>query len=342
MTSVLETVPPGTQAEILERVAAERWPRQALPTIAFHFKMPVTDLQVIVNKHGYPDADAMRKAARGLRSRAESNGTHLQSVPDPDVEEPYTETLQTVKVTDLHPDPDNPRTNFTDIEELAESIQSIGLLQPIVARRHQGRLLIVAGERRWRAVKLLHHDTVKAIIRSRMLNDDVLAAMLIENGQRAGLDPIEEARALRRLQIQLDCSETQLGRRIGRSLAYVNGRLLLLNLSVEEQEAIRNGRLGVTAATAKARMDSGRVRPAAVGRPAVGHLSATHELAALVMARCTRLGHSRGKGTGVGGVGCGQCWESVIRADERQHIHTISAQRGECLTCGQQLEATSS
>lgn len=363
MTAVLEAVPVSVQVKVLRSVAAAKFPRLALPSIASTYNLTLDQVQTIANHHGYPDTDALAKAARRLEAQLAARQEELRALAQEQAHEqetseddqptsetapataprgdepPVTEQLLTIPVADLHPDPDNPRENLTGIDELAESIQSVGLLQPIVARRHKGRFIVVAGHRRLAAVKRLGHEEVNVVVRSHMRPDDVLAAMLIENGQRADLDPIEEARGLRRLKTQLDCNDTELGTRIGRSMAYVNGRLLLLNLSAEEQQAIRDGNLGVTAGTQKARMNSGRVRPNSVGRPAVGHLSATHELADRVRARCTRAGHSKGKGTGVGGVGCGLCWESVIRADEREHLHTVSAKRGECQICGHALEA---
>lgn len=69
-------------------------------------------------------------------------------------------------------------------------------------------------------------------------------------------------------------------------------------------------------------------------------MTATHPLAPRVKARCLRLGHSRKQGVGVGGIGCGACWESVIRADERDHLHTHSAKTGRCALCDNDLPAS--
>lgn len=353
MTAVLEAVPVAVQARILHDIAAAKWPKLALPTIASHFNLTLDEVQTIANRFGYPDTASMATAARKLEAQLAARQVELRALaqehadagetPDQPTEvheEAVTEQLLDIPIEDLTPDPDNPRETLDGIEDLAESIRSVGLLQPVVARRHKGKVYLVAGHRRLAAVRLLGWNEVKVIVRSHMRPDDVLAAMLIENGQRSDLDPIEEARGLRKLQAKLDCSETELGTKIGRSLGYVNGRLLLLNLTAEEQAAVRAGDLGVTAGTKKARLNSGRVRPGAVGRPAVGHLSSTHDLATRVRNRCTRLGHSKGHGVGVGGVACGLCWESVIRADEREHIHLVSAQLGKCVTCDTPMDAT--
>jgi ParB family chromosome partitioning protein len=193
--------------------------------------------------------------------------------------------------------------------------------------------MIVAGHRRVAAAAALGWPSVEVIVNRTIRPDNVLAAMLIENGQRKDLDPIEEARALRKIQDQLagpsgPGSQLAVARKVGRSLSHVSGRLALLAL-----KPVRSGEMSLTEATVRARVVSGRVRPGAIGRPAVGHLSATHPLAGRAKARCVRLGHSRGKGTGVGGIACGDCWETVIRADERATLHAAAATHGKCPLC---------
>lgn len=249
------------------------------------------------------------------------------------------QSLVEVRLSDLLPDPDNPRDDVGDVSELAASMQSAGLLQPIVARCRatDGRFVVVAGHRRLAAAQELGWSTVPVILRRDMRPDEVLAAMLIENGQRRDLDPIEEARAFARLKAQMQCSDVELARRIGRSQSQVSSRLALLALSIEEQDQVRDGTMKLVEATAKARIASGRVKPGAIGRPAPGHLNTAHPLASRAKARCIRLQHSRGRGVGVGGIACGECWESVIRADERDHLHTHSASTGQCALCSTPL-----
>lgn len=242
--------------------------------------------------------------------------------------------LQRVAVGDLHPDPDNPREGLTGITELAESIEQAGLIQPIIVRTSPGGLVVVAGHRRLEAVKRLGWTSVEVVIRKPMESDDVLQQMLVENGQRAGLDPIEEARALKRLKTQRGCSDHELARMVGMSQATASGRLALLSLPIEEQEAIRAGITTLREATATARLVSGRVRPGAIGKPSAAHLSPHHPLGALAKARCVRLGHKRHGSASVGGMACGACWESVIRANEREHLQEHMANRGECPVCG--------
>lgn len=241
-----------------------------------------------------------------------------------------------VRVEDLHPNPDNPRERLTDIAALADSIREQGLIQPIVARRAaDGTLYIVAGHRRFEAIKRLGWFYVEVVIRKDMAPDEVLAKALVENGQRAGLDPIEEARALLRLKMVGNLSDQELARKVGRSQPTVSARLALLALPIEEQEALRAGQTTISAAVTIARIASGRVRAKGVSR--AWHLGPEHALALFARARCRRLGHKTGRI--IGGMACGLCWESVIRADERQHLQTAAAASGQCPICGHGVDA---
>ncbi len=231
----------------------------------------------------------------------------------------------------VSPDPDNPRESLGDLTELQESMAEHGLIQPLIVRKAgDEQLVIVAGHRRHEAARRLGWRRIEVIVRRDMPPDDVLAKMLVENGQRAGLDPIEEARALLRLKKMGGLSDAEVGGRVGLSQITVSGRIALLSLPVEEQEAIRAKRLGVVAGVRMARIAAGTVRKTGTGR--AWHLSPDHSLAKLAAARCRRLAHKAGRL--VGGLACGECWESVIRADERQHLAGINAASGACPICG--------
>lgn len=225
--------------------------------------------------------------------------------------------LQEVRTSSLHPDPDNPRADVGDVSELADSIEQVGLIQPIIARRDGDQLL------GW--------STVPVVIRPPMRSDDVLAQMLVENSHRVDLDPIEEARALKVLADRLGTTtQAQLASKIGRTQVHVSGRLALLDLPVEEQELVRAGQMNLGDGIRRGRETSGKVRATSTGSP---HLGIDHDLSSRARARCQRLKHKRAGRNSVGGVACGQCWESVIRADERQHLHDHAAKTGECPLC---------
>ena len=245
--------------------------------------------------------------------------------------------LAAISVADLRPHPDNPRERMTGVEDLARSIRENGLIQPLVVQKKGDVFEIVAGHRRFEAIKLLDRATVLCIIRKPMKPDAELLAMLVENGQRANLDPIEEGRALNRLKAG-GLTHSEIARRIGRSQTHVSSRLAMLALPVEEQEELRAGHMSVTEAAAKGRLASGTVRPGAIGKKGPQYLSTHHPLAAKAKARCLRLKHGRGRGAGVGGIACGECWEAVIRADERQVLNDKSNERGQCVLCDTQVE----
>jgi ParB family transcriptional regulator, chromosome partitioning protein len=238
--------------------------------------------------------------------------------------------LMVMPLADIDPDPDNPRDALSDIDDLARSIREQGLIQPLIVRRTEsGRLVIVAGHRRHAALLHMGRTRAEVIVRREMAADDVLAKQLIENGQRAGLDPIEEARALARLKHLGNLNDLELAQRVGRSQPTVSSRLALLTLPVEEQEAVRAGQLKIGAAVRTARIDSGKARGSKSG---AWHLGPDHALSRHAASRCRRLAHKTGRS--VGGVACGECWESVIRADEREHLHARSADQSRCVVCG--------
>ncbi|MGZ5915258.1 MAG: ParB/RepB/Spo0J family partition protein [Hyphomicrobium sp.] len=138
----------------------------------------------------------------------------------------------------------NPRKDFRDEElaELAESIRSKGLVQPIIVRPVAGGYEIVAGERRWRAAQKAGLHTVPVIARD--LNDkEVLELAIIENVQRADLNAIEEATGYRDLVERFSYSQEQLSEIIGKSRSHVANTLRLLKLPEAVQAMVQDGRL---------------------------------------------------------------------------------------------------
>ncbi|MBD3784603.1 MAG: ParB/RepB/Spo0J family partition protein [Micrococcales bacterium] len=282
----------------------------------------------VARQHGYPDHDAMRRSLEQLRAAAEER-------PAEAAEAMAGRTLLAVAVADLHPDPDNPREDLGDVDELAESIRQTGLLQPIVVRRHGSALIVVAGHRRLAALQRLGMATTEVLVVRDLRPDDVLAAMLIENGQRRDLTPLEEARALNRLKVTKRWTAREVAQRIGRSDTFVSNRLALLNLSPQQQDLVDEGHMGVTQAAVVARARAGTARSNATYR---FHLGAEHPLAGRVRARCLRTHGKRGVRV-VGNTGCGECWEEVIRADESRTALQHSIDAGVCRVCEQPVGA---
>ncbi|HWP58908.1 MAG TPA: ParB/RepB/Spo0J family partition protein [Candidatus Acidoferrales bacterium] len=155
------------------------------------------------------------------------------------------ETEQNLVETDkIVPNPFQPRVAFDEakLDELAASIRESGMLQPLLLRRAGDRYELVAGERRWRAAIRAGLKQVPAVVKS-VDERDLLALALIENLQREDLNPIEEARAFRRLQEEFGLKQEEISQRVGRSRPAVANSLRLLLLPEEVQNEVALGRL---------------------------------------------------------------------------------------------------
>ena len=138
-----------------------------------------------------------------------------------------------------------PRKVFdqTEIQELAQTISEHGLLQPIVVREFRpGEYEIIAGERRFRAVKLLEWEKIPAIV-EKMSDAESASLALIENLQRAQLSPVEEARAYKQLMEFNNLTQAALAKGMGKSQSFVANKLRLLKLIKPVQNAILDGRI---------------------------------------------------------------------------------------------------
>ncbi|MBU3105949.1 ParB/RepB/Spo0J family partition protein [Clostridium gasigenes] len=132
-----------------------------------------------------------------------------------------------------------PRKAFDDekIAELAESIKHHGIVQPIILRKDKENYIIVAGERRWRAAKLLALKEVPAVVMD-LTDKQVLEISLIENIQRENLNPIEEAIAYKRLLSEFSLTQEELSKRIGKSRVSITNTMRLMNLNESVQQYI--------------------------------------------------------------------------------------------------------
>ena len=149
-------------------------------------------------------------------------------------------------ITALHPNPNQPRRHFDDaaLRELADSIKSQGIIQPLLVRPQGGEntYQIVAGERRWRAAQLAGLKEVPVYVRQ-LSDKEVMAAALIENLQREDLNPIEEAEALQALRDALELTQEELASRLGKSRPAIANALRLLQLSATARADIQAGLL---------------------------------------------------------------------------------------------------
>lgn len=242
----------------------------------------------------------------------------------------------------IEEDPDQPRTVFRGVAELAESIKQNQLLQPITVRVNpEGRIILMYGARRLRAAKMLHWTHIPTMVRLGVQDAGVLSKQLVENVERSQMDPMDEARGLRRyMRENKIATYREAAERLGVSLGWATSRANLLDLSEEDQDAVSNRQMTIGAGAAKARAAKGSTRvsakqkaygpqassgaasgPVSVATRAVPggtHFSLEHPLAGRVTSRCKAGTQTNPKAhiPKLGGIACGACWEAVIRADE--------------------------
>ncbi|MEM7781495.1 MAG: ParB/RepB/Spo0J family partition protein [Pseudomonadota bacterium] len=143
-----------------------------------------------------------------------------------------TSPLKSLSIASISPLPGNPRKQFDEValEELAASIATRGVIQPIIVRpRKNGRFELVAGERRWRAAQKARLHEIPALVRE-LSDREVMALALIENLQREDLNPIEEARAYQRLSDEEGMTQAEIARMVEKSRSHVANLQRLLNL----------------------------------------------------------------------------------------------------------------
>jgi len=153
------------------------------------------------------------------------------------------EELRELPIDLIAPNPSQPRRSFDEetLDELAESIRQVGLLQPVVVRAAgPGRYELVMGERRWRAAQLAGLNEIGAIVKQTQ-DDDMLRDALIENLHRQQLDPLEEAAAYQQLLDDFGATHEELAVKVGRSRPHITNTLRLLNLPPAVQKRVAAG-----------------------------------------------------------------------------------------------------
>jgi ParB family chromosome partitioning protein len=155
------------------------------------------------------------------------------------VEKEEQEEVKQIPVDTIQPSPYQPRAIFDDerIDELCQTIRIHGVIQPVVVRRIKNGYELIAGERRWRAVKKLGMGTIPAIVRE-MSDAQAASASLIENLQREGLTAIEEAMAYQKLIELHGLTQESLAQRLGKGQSTIANKLRLLQLPEQVKDAL--------------------------------------------------------------------------------------------------------
>ena len=179
----------------------------------------------------------------------------------PIVKDPNSKEILEIEIEKIHARDNQPRKSFDDetIDDLAKSIEKYGLLNPIVVRKKNDKYEIVAGERRYRAVKKLGLKTIDAIIKD-YEEKDVEVLSLIENIQREDLKVLEEANAYKKLSTEYNLTQEEIAKTMGKSRSYIANTMRLLNLFDVEKRALDKGQISPSQARTLLSIDDGNLR----------------------------------------------------------------------------------
>jgi ParB family chromosome partitioning protein len=183
-----------------------------------------------------PEPPQAQRPAANLEARAEPATQSRAAAPS--------EALLQIDIDLIDPSPYQPRTHFGEqaLEELAQSIRSSGIVQPLVVRRLGGRYELIAGERRWRAAQRAQLARVPVVVRD-VANEAAMEMTLVENLQREDLNPIEQATAFQRLTDEFRLTQERLAERTGKDRATIANALRLLKLEPPIQNLLEEGLL---------------------------------------------------------------------------------------------------
>jgi ParB family chromosome partitioning protein len=155
-------------------------------------------------------------------------------------------SIEEVDINTIIVNPYQPRVTFNEVKlnELAESIKEYGIIQPIVVnkRNGEGKYEIIAGERRYQASKLAGLTKIPVIIKT-VNNQQKLELAIVENIQRQSLNPIEEAKSYLQLMQEFKLSQEEIAKKLGKSRSFIANKIRLLNLPVEIQKALIEGKI---------------------------------------------------------------------------------------------------
>ncbi len=201
-----------------------------------------------------------KRLGRGLGSLLSQSSAQAPPTPEP---APAANSAASpgsrLPLDSIRANPFQPRTEFSaeGLEELAASIRQHGILQPIVVRRAVNGFELVSGERRLRASKIAGLETIPALVRDQVSDDEMLELAMVENLQRRDLDPMERARGYQRMVEQLKLTQAEVADRVGLKRSTVTNHLRLLELPDEIHAQIGSGQLTMGHAKALLAADSG-------------------------------------------------------------------------------------
>ena len=182
----------------------------------------------------------------------------------PPITEDELKNEQMVKTRLIEPNRNQPRKDFNEeaLQELADSIRTYGVIQPLIVTKRDDHYQIIAGERRWRAAKLAGLREIPVIIKE-YTDEEIDEISLIENIQREDLNPVEEAAAYERLLKEYGLTQEELSERVSKSRTAITNSLRLLRLPEAVQEMLRDGKISTGHAKVLLSLDSPEKQEAA-------------------------------------------------------------------------------
>ena len=237
---------PAKKAAPVKKTAAKAAPKKAAAKQVAK-KTPMKAAVKAPVKKAVPAAKTARPIAniKAVSENKTAMGRGLGALLSADgIPENKRDSVVELKINDISPNNGQPRKIFNDesLNELANSIQEIGVIQPIIVQRKGDGYRIVAGERRWRAARIAGLSVIPAIVRD-LTDRETMEQALIENIQREDLNPIEEAAAMQNLLKVHKLTQDQLAKRLGKPRATIANTIRILNLDESLQEFVSRGDL---------------------------------------------------------------------------------------------------
>ncbi len=204
-----------------------------------------------------------RKAlGRGLEELFNNEPMDYEKIEEKIIEETDNDSIIEIPLSELRSNPYQPRKNFDEkaLQELADSIKEHGVFQPIIAKKSIKGYEIIAGERRVKASMLAGKTTIPAIIRD-FSDQDMMEIALLENLQRENLNALEESMAYKKLLDELNLTQEELSKRLGKSRSHITNMLGLLTLPEDVKDMIMDGKLSMSHARVLSKIeDNEKVR----------------------------------------------------------------------------------
>ncbi len=186
---------------------------------------------------------SVKRLGKGLEALIRSGEDKEKN--NPSLLKTETESISTIKLKHIYPNPEQPRKHFDDaaLNELAASISENGLISPITVRKVKNGYELIAGERRWRALKYLKKRAVPAYVVKTKNSSDVMEMALVENIQREDLNAIEESEAYSVLNEKYGLPHEAIAKAVGKKRATISNSLRLLKLPLEIRRSLIKGKI---------------------------------------------------------------------------------------------------